>query len=99
MAKKETSFCYLPNCRALQDIRLKKRAFDPQVQQLINNKVLDTAVISYTYLNGDIDFSKSNTKLKSCKRYIITSEYNSKTYEFDVENCDSIATVKTVLIK
>ncbi|MFD0962387.1 DUF4258 domain-containing protein [Pseudofulvibacter geojedonensis] len=97
--KKDTSFCYLPNCRTLQDIRLKKRAFDPEVQQMINSKVLDTAIISYTYLNGSVDFSKSNTKLKSCKRYKIHSEFNNKTYEFDVENCDSIATIKNVTIK
>ncbi len=98
-SKKKTSFCYLPNCRALKNIRLKKREFSPTVQQLIDNKKLDTAAITYTYLEGSINFSKSKTKLKSCKQYYIDSDFNNKTYEFLIENCDSIATVKNVVIK
>jgi len=97
--KKKTTFCYLPNCRTLKDVRLKKRAFAPSVQELVNNNELDTAAISDAYLNGSVDFSKSNTKLKSCKTYIIESNYNQKSYEFLVENCDSIALIKNVVIK
>ncbi len=97
--KKKTSFCYLPNCRLLKDVRLKKRAFSPQVQALINNKSLDTAAITDAYLNGNVDFSRSNTKLKSCKTYVIENNYLNKTYEFSIENCDSIAVVKKVVIQ
>ncbi|MGB0974534.1 MAG: hypothetical protein ACPGU9_06035 [Flavobacteriaceae bacterium] len=97
--KKKTTFCYLPNCRILKDLRLKKRAFDPTVQQLINDKTLDTAAISAAYTNGNVDFSKSNTKLKSCKTYIIENTYQDKSYEFLVENCDSTAVIKHVTIK
>ncbi len=98
-SKKKTTFCYLPNCRALKDIRLKKREFSPMVQQLIDHKKLDTAVISYTYQEGNINFSKSKTKIKSCKQYYINSEFNNRAYEFLVENCDSIALIKQVIIK
>jgi len=97
--KKKTTFCYLPNCRTLKDVRLKKRAFAPSVQELVNNHELDTAAISDAYLNGSVDFSKSKTKLKSCKLYVIESTYNQKSYEFLVENCDSIALIKNVIIK
>ena len=75
--KKKTDFCYMPNCRILKDIRIKKRAYSPEVQLLINNKELDTAAISYTYYNGNVDISRSNTKLKSCKKYIIESSLSS----------------------
>ena len=97
--KKETSFCYLPNCRILKDIRSKKRILTPNVQEYMQNKKLDTSLINYTYNNGDVDLSKSNTKLKSCKIYHIDSEFNNKKYEFIVENCDSIATIKSINIK
>lgn len=97
--KKNTEICYFPNCRILKDLRLKKRAYDAPVQKLINNKELDTAAITYTFYNGDVDISKSNTKLKSCKLYHIDSEYNDKSYEFLIENCDSTATIKKVIIK
>jgi len=97
--KKKTTFCYLPNCRTLKDFRLKKRAFSPLVQELINNKELDTAAITDAYLNGTVDFSKSKTKLKSCNLYVLESSYNQKSYEFLVENCDSIALIKNVVIK
>ena len=97
--KKKTTFCYLPNCRVLKDISLKKRDFSPTVQELIDNKKLDTAIISYTYKEGNINFSKSKTKQKSCKQYYIDSKYNERNYEFLIENCDSIALVKQVIIK
>ena len=97
--KKETSFCYLPNCRILKDIRSKKHILTPNVQEYMQNKKLDTSLINYTYNNGDVDLSKSNTKLKSCKIYHIDSEFNNKKYEFIVENCDSIATIKSINIK
>lgn len=97
--KKKTTFCYLPNCRILKDIRLKKRAFEPSVQQLVKNKTLDTAAITAAYTNGTVDFSKSNTKLKSCKTYVIETHYLEKSYEFLVENCDSTAVIKKVVIK
>ena len=97
--KKKTTFCYLPNCRTLKDIRLKKRAFVPSVQELVNNNELDTAAITDAYLNGSVDFSKSKTKLKSCKVYLIENNYNQKSYEFLVENCDSIALITNVVIK
>jgi len=82
-----------------KDIRLKKRAFSPEVQQLIDNKKLDTAVITKAYNEGDVNFSKSKTKLKSCKQYYINYECNTKSYEFLIENCDSIAKIKSVIIK
>ncbi len=97
--KKKTTFCYFPNCRTLKDIRIKKRNFSESVQQLINSKDLDTAAITDAYKNGNIDFSRSNTKLKSCKTYIVNSQFNKKSYEFFVENCDSIAIIKKVIIK
>ncbi len=97
--KKKTSFCYLPNCRILKDIRLKKRAFTPTVQELITTKTLDTAAITAAYNNGTVDFSRSNTKKKSCKTYTIENNYKEKSYEFLVENCDSIALIKQVIIQ
>jgi len=49
-------------------------------------------------------FSESNTKLDSCKIYVIegnsASEENSETIKklkIKVENCDSIATIKEIL--
>jgi hypothetical protein len=97
--KKKTTFCWLPNCRTLKDFRVKKRAFAESVQKLVNNKELDTAAITDAYNNGTVDFSKSNTKLKSCKTYVLNSNYDKKSYEFLIENCDSIAIIKSVIIK
>ena len=97
--KKKTTFCWLPNCRTLKDFRVKKRAFAKPVQLLVNNKELDTAAITDAYTNGTVDFSRSNTKLKSCKTYILNNNYGKKSYEFVIENCDSIAIIKNVIIK
>ncbi|MFK5982724.1 MAG: hypothetical protein QM499_07415 [Flavobacteriaceae bacterium] len=95
---------YGPGSRTKKNIRLKKRAFSENTLDFLKNNQLDTSAISYLLKNGNVLFSESNTKLDSCKIYVIegnsASEENSeaiKKLKIKVENCDSIATVKEVL--
>ena len=45
------------------------------------------------FKGADINFGKSDTKSVPCKTYRVVGE----TYEMDVENCERIATIKTVI--
>ena len=81
--KKDTQFCYSPNCRVLKDIRTKKL-------NLENISVNDTAVVQAILKKGDVIFSKSDTKSKPCRTYFI----KNKEAEIQVKNCDSIAIVE-----
>jgi hypothetical protein len=89
-------FDYFPNARTLKNIRLKERHFSPEIRQLIDNKEIDTAEISNILRYGDVDFSRSKTKVDSCKLYIIEGMLRNKEIELTVYNCDSTARIQTI---
>jgi hypothetical protein len=84
-----TSFCYLPNCRVLKDMRRKPLLFSEQIDSLLAQKVLDSTQITYFFTEGDVDFSLSNTKTNPCKTYVIHGEINDKEATIEVSNCPS----------
>ncbi len=95
---KKTSCNYSPSARVLKNIRIKERVFSKQVVLDMNTYRIDTADVSYILTKGSVDFSKSNTKLDSCKTYIIEGEIEEKIISMFIENCDSIAKINTLEI-
>jgi len=49
-------------------------------------------------IDGEVLFSESNTKLDSCKQYIIEGIIFEKKMKIRVENCETKATVLDVLL-
>ncbi|AXT59825.1 DUF4258 domain-containing protein [Aquimarina sp. AD10] len=95
---KKASCDYGPSSRVLKNIRIKERVFSKMVQNSIQTNQIDTADISYLLLEGDVDFSKSNTKLDSCRTYFIEGLVKEKIISMLIENCDSIARINTIQI-
>jgi hypothetical protein len=96
-------FDYGPGARTKKNIRLKKRDFSESTLEFLKNNQMDTSAISYLLKKGNVLFSESNTKLDSCKIYVIEGNSASKEgsdiirkLKIKVENCDSIARVKEV---
>ena len=81
------SFCYLPNCRVLKDLRSKPFEFSNNFSELIKNKEIDSLTITSFFSDGDIDFGRSNTKSKPCRIYFIEKEIDAKTITIEVKNC------------
>ncbi len=96
---KKTEFNYFPDARVLKNIKTKQQLFSNRVKMAITNKTIDTIAISYILKKGDVNFSKSQTKRKPCKIYVIEGDYNHKEIVLTVENCDSIATIQDVSVK
>jgi len=96
---KKAEFNYFPDARVLKNINTKEQLFSNKVKMAITDKTIDTAAISYVLMKGDVNFSKSQTKLKPCKIYVIEGDYNDKEIVLTVENCDSIATVQEISVK
>lgn len=96
--KKETTFDYGFDARVLKNIRIKKRQFSKEVKVAMESNHIDTADISSILLKGDVDFSKSNTKLDSCKTYFIEGLVKDKKIGMIIFNCDSIAKINTLKI-
>lgn len=59
---------------------------------------MDTSAVSTLLKDGDVLFSESNTKLDSCKQYVIEGRISDKNLKIKVENCDSLATVTEAVV-
>jgi len=90
------SFCYLPNCRTLKDIRSKPLSYSEEINQLIANKELDSSSINRFLFEGNVNFGKSDTKSKPCRTYIIEGVVKEKEALLTVKNCTSKAMVEHI---
>ncbi|WP_394748726.1 DUF4258 domain-containing protein [Spongiimicrobium salis] len=91
-----TEFCYLPNCRVLKDLRSKPLYYNASVQELLENKSLDSTDIHSFFRDGDVDFSASDTKSKPCKTYVIEGTAQGSEAVLTVTNCPKKVTVERV---
>jgi len=96
---KRTSCDYSPNARVLKNIRIKKRQFSENSLNFFQSNNIDTSAVSEILSKGDVDFNESDTDAQPCNIYIVSGESNSRSIELEIENCDSTATVKNVIIK
>lgn len=85
---KDTSCSYFPNARVLKDLRSKPFYYSDSASKRLAEKWVDTADIRKTFLHGDIDFDKSNVKVKGGKLYVIEGK-NSKNEEIIIEVINS----------
>lgn len=96
---KKASCDYSPNARVLKNIKTKKRIFSESSISFFRKNNLDTSLVSVLLENADVDFNKSDTHAEPCNIYFISGEAKSKVIELEIENCDSLATIKTTRIK
>ncbi len=96
---KKASCAYGPTARVLKNVRIKDRLFTDEASKVMLQHAIDTADISTILIEGDVVFSKSNTKLDSCKVYHIESDFKEKNIALLIQNCNKIATVKSITIE
>ncbi len=93
LSGKKTSCAYGLDARTLKNIRMKERTFTEKTLITLRENQMDTSAISVLLEDGDVLFSESNTKLDSCKQYVIEGKILEKKLKIRIENCDSLATV------
>lgn len=81
------SFCYLPNCRTLKDMRSKPISYSDEIAKMLKKKELDTLVLNAFFTEGDVDFSNSDTDATPCKKYRIEHETDNGLATINVANC------------
>ncbi len=64
-------FCYLPNCRVLQDLRKKPLDITQEADAQLHQGWVNLDDIKKTLEYGDVDFSQSNKAYKKGKIYVI----------------------------
>ena len=94
LSGKRTSCSYGPDARVLKNIQTKKPHYSESVQEQLNFKVIDTLTLHSIFKNADINFSKSDTKSVPCRTYYVEGEK----YDLIVENCTTIARIKTLIV-
>ena len=68
---KGVEFCYLPNCRALKDMRSKSFYYSDAAKNTLNEGWVTIDDVKASMKYGDIDFNKSNIPSKNGKIYVI----------------------------
>jgi len=97
-AGKDMSFCYLPNCRVLKDLRSKPFYYSDLASQKIKQGLLDTIDLQKIFRYGDVDFSKSNIPMEEGKYYLIKGKNDKQEIIFvEVINYENKAVLKDIL--
>lgn len=96
---KKASCDYGPSARTLKNMRSKNRVISAEVLIQLKNIGLDTSSVSKILRDGDVLFSESNTKLDSCKIYVVEGEIENKIIKITVENCEKRASVNNISIQ
>ena len=92
LKQKKTKFAYGPSARVLKSVSDKPILFSNDVRSTIKAFQIDTLAIYEVLINGNVNFSESNTRLDSCKRYTIQND----DLKLKVENCDKTAVVISI---
>jgi len=95
---KNASCNWMPNDRMLKIIRSKQINYSDNVINQISNATIDSLDINLILENGDIDFSKSQTKNNPCRKYLINGNKEQKDMALTVKICDSLATIENVVL-
>ncbi len=90
---KDASCDYGPNARTIKNISSKPFTYSTDAASFINHQALDSSTVVNLVKYGSVDFSKSKTKLDSCKIYHIDNSYKAQEIELTIKNCDTLATV------
>jgi len=85
--KKNTKFPYLPDARVLNDINSKNTHYSEKLHKAFLKNIITKSQVQAILKNGYVNFSKSNTKLDSCKIYVIQKVLSKKNYSVSLENC------------
>ena len=95
LSGKKTSCAYGLDARTLKNIRLKERVFSEESLAFLRENNMDTSAVTYLLKKGDVVFTESNTKLDSCRQYVIKGNFQEKNLKLRIENCEKVATVMT----
>lgn len=94
---KGVEFCYLPNCRALQDMRSKSFHYSDAAKNTLNEGWITIDDVKASMKYGDIDFSKSNIPSKNGKIYVIEGKTSqNEAIILTVANSTTKATLESI---
>lgn len=94
--QKDIKMTYFPSARILHDFNKKELKYKPEAVKQLNEFSISKVTIEEKIEAGTFDAELLNRDAKPCKTYRLISDFQSKTYNFTFENCDSIVTLLNV---
>jgi hypothetical protein len=91
-----TSFCYLPNCRVLKELRSKPLAYSAGIRELMAGGALDSTDIAGYLNSGDVNFGKSDTKARPCHIYFIEDNLRGRQATLKIRSCPEEVVVEAL---
>ena len=85
--KKNTKFPYMPDARVINDVNSKNVHYSNKLHTAFAKNIITASQVQDILKNGNVNFSKSNTKLDSCKIYVIEKILSTKNYSISLKNC------------
>lgn len=96
--KKNATFDYGMDARTLKTIRIKERVYSDNAKRVMLNSDIDSTKISTILYTGDVDFGKSKPRQKPCAEYYITGNNDLENVSLYVSRCDSVSTIKEIIV-
>lgn len=96
---KKTSCSYGLDARVIKNINSKKIIYNDVFKKQMQTLNIDSTAINYVLKKGDVNFSKSKTRLKPCGMYHLEGYYRKKYIGINIKNCDSTATMVNMIIE
>lgn len=94
---KGVQFCYLPNCRALKDMRSKSFNYSDAAKKTLNEGWVTLEDVKMSMIHGDIDFDISNIPSKNGKIYVIEGKTSqNEAIILTVANSTTKATLESI---
>jgi hypothetical protein len=95
--KKNTTFDYGPNARVLKNIRLKEMHISAEIQDIMDDKGVDTSMVNTLLRSGKADLW-NKIKKDSCISYDIRGRKALQYLTITVRNCEDAAYLEAVSV-
>tara|TARA_B110000211_G_scaffold158125_1_gene178977 strand:- start:297 stop:605 length:309 start_codon:yes stop_codon:yes gene_type:complete len=99
LSGKKTSCDYSPNSRVIKNINSKNIHYSSELHSAFSKNQITVLRIQNIIKYGDVNFSKSQTKLDSCKIYVIETRIDEINYSVQLENCANEVKILTYTLE
>ena len=93
LSGKRASCDYGPEARVLKNISTKNHIYSESIINALANNDIDSTSLKDIIRNGNVNFTESDTKLDSCKVYIIEGKHHESDVILSVKNCEKTAII------
>ena len=99
LSGKKTSCDYAPNSRVIKNINSKNIHYSSELHSAFLKNEITALRIQNIIKYGDVNFTKSETKLDSCKIYVIERSIDEINYSVQLENCTNVVKILTYTLE